>query len=160
MRSRSRFGQHDFGANAKIIDKFLTELQAQLDTKRVQIEVSDEARNWLAREGYDEKMGARPLSRVIQEYIKKPLADEVLFGKLKQGGTVKVTLVTSKDGEKSLKLDAIEDAPVKPNKPAEASSKAKKAAKPKAAKASSGKGPPKSGKTSGSGLVPKVPLKT
>lgn len=83
-----------------IVDKFLVQLQAQLDEKKVTIVVDDEARDWLIREGYDEKMGARPMSRVIQEHIKKPLAEEVLFGRLAQGGTVHVELEGGK-----LKLD-------------------------------------------------------
>lgn len=76
-----------------VVDKFLTELQAQLDEKKVMLEVDDEAREWLAREGYDEKMGARPMQRLIQEKIKKELAEEVLFGKLaRNGGTVHVAV--------------------------------------------------------------------
>ena len=76
-----------------VVDKFLTELQAQLDDKKVMLEVDDEAREWLAREGYDEKMGARPMQRLIQERIKRPLAEDVLFGVLaKNGGTVYVTV--------------------------------------------------------------------
>ncbi len=80
-----------------VVDKFLTELQQQLDEKKVQLDVDEEARDWLAREGYDEKMGARPMQRLIQEKIKRELAEEVLFGTLsKNGGLVDITL---KDGE-------------------------------------------------------------
>ncbi|MCC5885971.1 MAG: ATP-dependent Clp protease ATP-binding subunit ClpA [Gammaproteobacteria bacterium] len=76
-----------------VVDKFLTELQAQLDDKRVTIEADEAARAWLAREGYDEKMGARPMQRLIQEKIKRPLAEDLLFGKLSdKGGTVRVTV--------------------------------------------------------------------
>jgi ATP-dependent Clp protease ATP-binding subunit ClpA len=76
-----------------VADKFLTELQAQLDDKKVTLEVDDEAREWLARHGYDEKMGARPMQRLIQERIKRQLAEDVLFGALsKGGGTVYVTV--------------------------------------------------------------------
>jgi len=76
-----------------VVDKFLTELQAQLDDKKVMLEVDEEARDWLAREGYDEKMGARPMQRLIQERIKRPLAEDVLFGVLaKNGGNVYVTV--------------------------------------------------------------------
>ena len=72
---------------------------------------------WLADKGYDERMGARPLGRVIQEHIKKPLADEVLFGKLKKGGTVRVTVETKEDGATGLKLESVADEqPVKPKK--------------------------------------------
>ena len=73
-----------------VVDKFLTELQAQLDEKRVSLEVDEEAREWLAREGYDEKMGARPMQRLIQEKIKRQLAEDLLFGELVSGGTVRV----------------------------------------------------------------------
>ena len=76
-----------------VVDKFLTELQAQLDEKRVTLEVDDAAREWLAREGYDEKMGARPMQRLIQEKIKRQLAEDLLFGDLANGGgVVRVTV--------------------------------------------------------------------
>jgi len=75
-----------------VVDKFLTELQAQLDEKRVTLEVDEEARAWLAKEGYDEKMGARPMQRLIQEKIKRPLAEDLLFGDLASGGTVRVSI--------------------------------------------------------------------
>ncbi|MGB0360233.1 MAG: AAA family ATPase, partial [Endozoicomonas sp.] len=76
-----------------VVDKFLTELQAQLDEKMVQLDVDDKARSWLSEEGFDSQMGARPMGRVIQEYLKKPLAEQILFGKLaEQGGMVKVTV--------------------------------------------------------------------
>jgi len=76
-----------------VVDKFLVELQAQLDDKKVFIEVDEAARAWLAEHGYDEKMGARPMHRLIQEQIKKPLAEEVLFGALAaNGGEVKVSV--------------------------------------------------------------------
>lgn len=87
-----------------VVDKFLVELQGQLDEKRVQLEVDTEARLWLVEKGYDLHMGARPMARVIQEYIKKPLAELVLFGVLSQaGGVVRVTL--NEDGS-ALVLDA------------------------------------------------------
>ena len=74
-----------------VVDKFLVELQVQLDEKKVQIEVSETARNWLAEKGYDRTMGARPMQRLIQETIKKPLAEEILFGKFSsKGGVVNV----------------------------------------------------------------------
>ncbi|TCS42481.1 ATP-dependent Clp protease ATP-binding subunit ClpA [Reinekea marinisedimentorum] len=82
-----------------VVDKFLVELQAQLDSKRVNLEVNTSAREWLAEEGYDRNMGARPMARLIQEKIKRPLADMILFGELAQGGTVTVEL---KDGELAL----------------------------------------------------------
>lgn len=74
----------------KVVEKFIFQLEAQLADRGVLIELSPEAGQWIGEKGYDEKFGARPLSRVIQESIKKPLADELLFGKLENGGTVKV----------------------------------------------------------------------
>jgi ATP-dependent Clp protease ATP-binding subunit ClpA len=75
-----------------IINKFISELQIQLETYHVNIEVDDAARSWMALKGYDKTMGARPVARLIQNAIKKPLSDELLFGKLKKGGHVKVTV--------------------------------------------------------------------
>ncbi|GAB1259132.1 ATP-dependent Clp protease ATP-binding subunit ClpA [Aurantivibrio plasticivorans] len=83
-----------------VVDKFIVELQSQLDDKRVQLTLDEEARNWLATNGYDEKMGARPMARLIQETLKKPLAEAVLFGDLTHGGEV---FVTVKDDKLSLK---------------------------------------------------------
>jgi ATP-dependent Clp protease ATP-binding subunit ClpA len=75
-----------------VVEKFVLQLEAQLADRDVTIELSDPAKAWLIHHGYDEQMGARPMARVIQEHIKKPLADEVLFGKLKGGGHVRVVL--------------------------------------------------------------------
>ncbi len=75
-----------------VVDKFLTELQAQLDEKKVQMEVDELAREWLALNGYDENMGARPMARLIQEKLKRPLAEMLLFGALSDGGVVNVTV--------------------------------------------------------------------
>ena len=75
-----------------VVDKFLIELQSQLDERQVSVEVDEEARLWLVEKGYDATMGARPLERVIQEHIKKPLADMVLFGSLAKGGSASVTV--------------------------------------------------------------------
>ncbi|MFT7127293.1 MAG: ATP-dependent Clp protease ATP-binding subunit ClpA [Pseudoalteromonas tetraodonis] len=75
-----------------VVDKFLVELELLLEAKKVRLEVDDKARKWLAEKGFDAKMGARPMARVINDQIKKPLADEVLFGDLANGGTVKVTV--------------------------------------------------------------------
>jgi ATP-dependent Clp protease ATP-binding subunit ClpA len=76
-----------------VVDKFLVELQAQLDEKRVQLDVDEQARTWLAEQGYDPEMGARPMARVIQEKLKKPLAEMILFGELAEhGGLVHVTV--------------------------------------------------------------------
>ena len=82
-----------------MVDKFLTELQGQLDEKRVTLDVDEDARLWLVEKGYDMNMGARPMERVIQEHIKKPLAELVLFGSLaKAGGIAKVRVNPAKDG--------------------------------------------------------------
>ncbi|NBM67088.1 ATP-dependent Clp protease ATP-binding subunit ClpA [Proteus sp. G2663] len=75
-----------------VVDKFIVELQVQLDDKGVSLEVSQEARQWLCDKGYDKAMGARPMARVIQDNLKKPLANEILFGSLVNGGSVSVTL--------------------------------------------------------------------
>jgi len=80
----------------RVVEKFVMQLEAQLADRNVTIELSSSAKEWLAERGYDRLYGARPLARVIQEYIKKPLAEELLFGKLVKGGSVKVTL---KDGK-------------------------------------------------------------
>ena len=136
----------------KVVEKFIMQLEAQLAERNVTFELTEEAIGWLAKKGFDDKMGARPLGRVIQEHIKKPLAEEVLFGKLKSGGTVRVSLEKDKDGNESLKLDSIEDKPIKP-KSKRSAAKPKAKAKPKS--------PPKPrGKGNGGGSVPKVPLKT
>jgi len=77
----------------RVVEKFVMQLEVQLADRQVTIELSEEARVWLAEKGYDQRFGARPLARVIQEHIKKPLAEELLFGRLTQGGIVRVTLV-------------------------------------------------------------------
>ncbi|ALS33252.1 ATP-dependent Clp protease ATP-binding subunit ClpA [Pseudoalteromonas translucida KMM 520] len=79
-----------------VVDKFIVELQAQLDKKSVNLELSAKAREWLADKGYDKAMGARPMARIIQEQLKKPLANEILFGELVEGGTVKVSVKDKK----------------------------------------------------------------
>ncbi|MEZ5776119.1 MAG: ATP-dependent Clp protease ATP-binding subunit ClpA [Hyphomicrobiaceae bacterium] len=119
-----------------VVRKFIYQLEGQLSDRGVSIELSDEASDWLAREGYDERMGARPLARVIQEHIKKPLADELLFGRLEKGGTVRVVVV-EKDGRKDLgfeylKLPEIRKPPKtpRPKRPAKPRAKAIAGAKP------------------------------
>jgi len=74
----------------QVVDKFIVELQAQLDKKQVELEISEPAMKWLGEKGYDKTMGARPMARLIQDKLRKPLANEVLFGKLVSGGLVKV----------------------------------------------------------------------
>ena len=81
---------------SKVVDKFVMELEFQLDDRNVMIELTESAREWLAKRGYDQKFGARPLGRVIQEHIKKPLAEELLFGKLAKGGVVVVKIKNGK----------------------------------------------------------------
>jgi ATP-dependent Clp protease ATP-binding subunit ClpA len=90
------------GVIARVVDKFILQLEAQLSDRNVTIELTDEAREWLVKNGYDEAMGARPMARVIQAQIKTPLADEVLFGRLKGGGVVKVVVTADETGAKKL----------------------------------------------------------
>lgn len=97
---------------AKVVDKFMAQLEAQLTEKNVTIQLTDDAREWLAKEGFDPAMGARPLGRVIQEHIKKPLAEEVLFGDLVDGGLVKIDM---KDDELFFKFEKERRALKKPD---------------------------------------------
>ncbi|KXV36399.1 Clp protease ClpA, partial [Gluconobacter japonicus] len=76
----------------RVVEKFILQLEAQLADRHVTIEISSAAKEWLAEKGYDRLYGARPLGRVIQEHIKKPLAEELLFGRLAKGGAVKIGL--------------------------------------------------------------------
>ncbi|HSH29259.1 MAG TPA: AAA family ATPase, partial [Thiohalobacter sp.] len=93
---------------AQVVNKFIFELEAQLQDKGVSLQVDDEARLWLAEKGYDPKMGARPMARAVQEYIKKPLAEELLFGRLAtKGGEVHVHL---RDGELEIEIPEEEEA--------------------------------------------------
>ena len=86
-----------------VVDKFLVEVQAQLDDKKVQLEVSEKAIDWIADKGYDKTMGARPMQRLIQEKIKKPLAEEILFGKFSSKGGV--VYVDEENDEITLRLE-------------------------------------------------------
>jgi len=86
----------------QVVEKFVLQLEAQLMDRNVTIELSMPAAEWLANKGYDDRMGARPLARVIQEYIKKPLAEELLFGELSKGGFVKVGV---RDGKIALEME-------------------------------------------------------
>jgi ATP-dependent Clp protease ATP-binding subunit ClpA len=108
-----------FGALPKpvimqVVEKFVLQLEAQLIDRNVHIELTPKAAEWLGEKGYDAKMGARPLGRVIQEYIKKPLAEELLFGKLVKGGLVKVGV---KNGALDIKYEAPEQARITGDKP-------------------------------------------
>jgi ATP-dependent Clp protease ATP-binding subunit ClpA len=96
----------------RVVDKFVIQLEGQLADRNVSIILSDEARSWLARKGYDPAMGARPLGRVIQEHVKRPLAEELLFGRLTEGGIVHIEL----DGDK-LVFDIEEDKPTRQQQP-------------------------------------------
>ena len=98
----------------RVVEKFVLQLEAQLLDRNVTIELTQPAAEWLAERGYDDKMGARPLGRVIQEHIKKPLAEELLFGKLSKGGIVRVAV---KDGELDLQLDGPEKRRLSSKKP-------------------------------------------
>jgi ATP-dependent Clp protease ATP-binding subunit ClpA len=102
------FGHLSLEIVTQIVEKFVIQLEQQLADRRVTIELTDEARDWLANKGYDKMYGARPLGRVIQEHIKKPLANELLFGKLAKGGLVRVTV---ENGELALEYpNAAKDA--------------------------------------------------
>ncbi len=98
----------------QVVEKFVLQLEAQLMDRNVHIELSSEAAAWLGDEGYDDKMGARPLGRVIQEHIKKPLAEELLFGSLQKGGIVKVGV---KDGKIDLTYEKPENKRISGDKP-------------------------------------------
>ena len=107
------FGNLPIEVVRQIVEKFVLQLEAQLADRNITIELSDEARDWLAERGYDPQMGARPLARLIQEAIKTPLADEVLFGRLKGGGAVRVLVETKEDGKTGLGF-AFPEGPVTP----------------------------------------------
>ncbi len=94
----------------RVVDKFVLQLEEQLADRNVTIELDASARTWLAEKGYDPLFGARPLARVIQEHIKKPLADELLFGRLAKGGIVRVT----KKPEEETPAFSFEERPVAP----------------------------------------------
>jgi ATP-dependent Clp protease ATP-binding subunit ClpA len=97
-----QFASLDHRSIKRVVDKLVVELEVKLDSNNVTIELDDRAREWIAERGYDPKMGARPMARIIQEHIKRPLAEELLFGSLADGGHVRITV--GKDD--SLKLNA------------------------------------------------------
>jgi ATP-dependent Clp protease ATP-binding subunit ClpA len=144
----------------KVVEKFVLQLEAQLADRDVTIELTDEAANWLIANGYDELMGARPMARVIQEHIKKPLADEVLFGRLKSGGHVRVVVITDENGNSKLSFE-YPDGPVlpRPEKLPEPRRAKKRRSSPRR-KPPGGSGGPGGGGGSPprKGSVPKVPL--
>ncbi|HWC62564.1 MAG TPA: ATP-dependent Clp protease ATP-binding subunit ClpA [Rhizomicrobium sp.] len=112
----------------KVVEKFVLELETQLADRDVTFDLTPEATRWLGEKGYDDAFGARPLARVIQENIKKPLADEILFGKLKDGGTVRVLLDREAD---KLAFEFITTAEAKPRAPLKPSKGGKKKPAPK-----------------------------
>jgi len=149
----------------KVVEKFVFQLEAQLADRGVTIELTEPATKWLGERGYDEKFGARPLARVIQEHIKRPLADELLFGKLENGGAVKV-LVTGEGAEANLAFEFFPADPAKKAKPSDSDEDDDEAPEPEkalieAAPRKALPGPKDSGGGGGrrprSGTVPSVP---
>ncbi len=151
---------------AKVVEKFVFQLEAQLADRNVTIELSDEASSWLIENGYDEQFGARPLARVIQEHIKQPLAEELLFGRLEHGGTVRVTVEEKDGGRRGLGFEIIEAEKPKPpendggsepdDEEGDATAKTEGSKRRSSSKRSK-KTPPGGGGNRKS-LVPKVPL--
>lgn len=147
---------------AKVVEKFVLQLEAQLADRNVTIELSEEASRWLIANGYDELMGARPMARVIQEHIKKGLADEVLFGKLKNGGHVRVAVVKDEDGKDKLGFEYPEG-PITPKPEKLPPQRAKPRRRPGVRRKppgpkSDGPGDGGDGGPPRGGSVPKVPL--
>jgi ATP-dependent Clp protease ATP-binding subunit ClpA len=161
----------------KVVEKFVFQLEAQLADRNVTIELSPEASDWLIEHGYDEQFGARPLARVIQQHIKQPLAEELLFGRLEGGGTVRVIVEEKQEGRKGLGFEIVEAREKIKKSPSDGdnpSGGGTPSRKPKASKRSSSgrSGPrggqkklpsPKNSQSKGGGdnrtsLVPKVPL--
>ena len=104
-----QFNPLDTSVVVSVVDKFLVELQVQLDDKQVTLEIDDEVRDYLAAKGYDRLMGARPMQRLIQDEIKKPLANMILFGDLVNGGVVHLTLEPEASDDDTVKLDKSSD---------------------------------------------------
>jgi ATP-dependent Clp protease ATP-binding subunit ClpA len=98
-----QFASLDARSIARVVDKLVVELESKLGTNNVTLELDDAARNWIAERGYDAKMGARPMARIIQEHIKRPLAEELLFGSLADGGHVRIRV--GKDDKLELKAE-------------------------------------------------------
>jgi ATP-dependent Clp protease ATP-binding subunit ClpA len=165
------FGHLPRAVIRQVVDKFIAQLEAQLADRAVTIQLTDEAREWLADNGYDEAMGARPMGRLIQSTIKTPLADEVLFGRLKHGGEVRVVVVASETtGLKVLGFEFpagkatpvpekdVQNAGKKPKAKAAGAARAKPKARPKG-QAKLLPAPDDGGKPRGGiRTVPKVPL--
>ena len=168
------FGRLPEEVISKVVDKFILQLEAQLADRNVTVELTDESRAWLVENGYDEAMGARPMARVIQKEIKTPLADEVLFGKLKNGGAVRVVVTAEEGGPKKLSF-VFPDGPVvpRPERDIVEAGRKRKAATESEVEGSGeaepgsdpvgeddGDAPEAPGTGAGGGSVPKVPLKT
>jgi ATP-dependent Clp protease ATP-binding subunit ClpA len=144
---------------AQVVDKFVLQLEAQLADRNVTIELTEEARAWLVENGYDEAMGARPMGRLIQRTIKTPLADEVLFGRLKGGGAVKVVVATDEKGGKSLAFE-FPEGPSAP-RPEKDVAEAVRERRRRSPKTDLDKGAPRrnrSGKGGAGGKGPKAPV--
>jgi len=101
-----QFGALDLEHILRVVDKFLIELETQLHEKHVSLHVDLEARRWLAENGFDPQMGARPMARVIQDNVKRPLADELLFGQLVDGGKVYLSV---KDAKLDVRVEASDE---------------------------------------------------
>ncbi len=158
------FGHLPTEVVTQVVDKVIMQLDAQLSERNVSIELSEEARNWLVENGYDQAMGARPMARLIQSAIKTPLADEVLFGRLKNGGVVRVIVTGDEQGHKKLGF-VYPDGPLLPRPEAVVEAANKKPRKKKAAslrvrekRQAIDKMPPERPVSRSS--VPKVPLKS
>ena len=95
-----QFAPLEIDSIVRVVDKLVVELEAKLGNNAVTLELDDDARSWIAERGYDPKMGARPMARVIQEYVKRPLAEELLFGSLEDGGHVRIAV--GEDGDLEL----------------------------------------------------------
>ena len=100
-----QFAPLELDSVIRVVDKLVVELEAKLGNNAVTLELDDQAREWIAERGYDPKMGARPMARIIQEHIKRPLAEELLFGSLEDGGHVRITV--DKDGELELVAEPV-----------------------------------------------------
>jgi ATP-dependent Clp protease ATP-binding subunit ClpA len=107
-----QFGGLDERTIERVVEKLLVEIETQLEGKRVSLQLDDAARRWIAKTGYDPKMGARPMARVIQEHIKRPLAEELLFGKLIEGGLVRVSVKADESGLDLECVPAMNEEPV------------------------------------------------
>src|SRR5688572_396158 len=155
------FGHLSTEVISKVVEKFVLQLEAQLGDRNVTIELSDDAARWLTVNGYDELMGARPMGRLIQMTIKTPLADDILFGRLKDGGAVRVVVKTDEIGLQTLGFEYPEG-PVKPKPEKIPVPRAKPKRRPPSARRNKPSGPKGGGGGGDSpprrGSVPKVPL--